>query len=213
MSDESHDPFADIASDPVAAVDTMGKPQNGTRLSKYEARVAQMAHARAVRKLKRDSGIEERRKKYERKKKFTSSQLGAKRVSEILVAAGQGVPHVTIAAQHKITKQAVSVILQRFEPVFQRLRDVKDYRTVKSELLSASELVILESLLDRDAIEGANLYQRAMAFKILDNTNRLERGQATAHIAHAHATLTPKDRSTVAPDSVATSDTDKPSEP
>jgi len=94
--------------------------------------------------------------------------------------AGLSTPAISRAAG--VSRSTVSETLKKFEPVFKKLRQVAEYQDVRKELLSATELQMLESMQDKDKLEKASINNLAYAFTQVFSARRLEANQSTANV-------------------------------
>lgn len=60
------------------------------------------------------------------------------------------------------------------------------YKTNKADVLEGMQKQLARSLLDTDKIKKANLGNVAYAMRQLNDMSRLERGESTQNVAHAH---------------------------
>ena len=63
------------------------------------------------------------------------------------------------------------------------------YRRNRSEILSAAEGVLLQSILDAESVERASLRDRAYAFREIYHACRLAEGKSTSNVEHIHFTM------------------------
>jgi len=112
-------------------------------------------------------------------KKIRRAQAQAK----ILEYRALGLPVGDIAKVADLSVSRVKQILKQFEPTFAKLKEIEGYRDVRQELLTATELQLLESVNDPEKLAAATLRDSAYAFDVLYKTGRLERGQSTSNNA------------------------------
>lgn len=100
-------------------------------------------------------------------------------IEQLIYYADKGLSHVEIAALHNITRQAVQARLSKAGYTPQRLKAYKDSR---ADMLAFYQSLLLNSIAPAD-IKKAPLQARVMAYGILYDKERLERGQSTSNIA------------------------------
>lgn len=111
--------------------------------------------------------------------------IGIDRLGLALQMDVAGVPRTEIARALGVHKATVSKALAKFEPLFQGLREVRDFREVKADIIDATQLRLLQSLMSEEKHKKASLNQAAYAFDVLYKANRLERNQSTANVSQA----------------------------
>jgi hypothetical protein len=94
-----------------------------------------------------------------------------------------------IAATLGVRKQSIHKACRPFEKLLQDPDALKGYQDNKQNLLEATEMTLLSSLVDPDAIKKAGLAARTMAFGTVFDKVRLEKGQTTQNIGTIHAEL------------------------
>lgn len=88
-----------------------------------------------------------------------------------------------VARASKVSEGTVKRIKQKYAKLFKELKNVDEYKNIKSDLLSAAELTLLKSLMTPGKLRKAPLNQVAFAFKEINVANRLERGLSTSNSA------------------------------
>lgn len=96
----------------------------------------------------------------------------------------QGLSYAEIAKTQGTSKQAVHRRLQALLPD----ADTDAYKAMRADILSKMQLKVLETI-DDESIQKAPLAARAMAFGVLYDKERLERGQSTSNMMSIHADL------------------------
>lgn len=119
------------------------------------------------------------------KRRFAKSKISAREVKEILLArqAGHTAKEIAECCTTPITTSGVQYIIDEWSETFKELANVTDYRTAKSELLSAVELLLLKAMCDPEKIAKASLQNAAFAYDKINTINRLEQGKSTQNIA------------------------------
>lgn len=115
----------------------------------------------------------QKRRKTQEKKKIQILELHAKEVPVNLIAE---------AVQLSVT--SVRGVLSKFEGVFKNLDKVDDYRKAKADILSASQLTVLESALSERKIDKASFLSLIQGAEIMNKMERLDLGKSTENHAH-----------------------------
>jgi hypothetical protein len=116
----------------------------------------------------------------------TPETLSQTAIAEVLQRTVSGQSRATVAEAVGITRTGVHEIISKFKGVFTALDQVPDFRAVKAELLDAGQLTLLHSMMDKQKLADASLYQVAQAFDILYKACRLEQGKSTSNQAVAY---------------------------
>lgn len=112
------------------------------------------------------------------KSKHRRGTLTQSQIAEALRLSQAGVPQTAIATGLNVTKVAVCRALKRFEPIFQNLKNVDDYRAIKGQILDAAAMTALQSLVNPEKHEKASLNQAAYTFDVLDKASGRAQGNA-----------------------------------
>jgi DNA-binding transcriptional ArsR family regulator len=107
-----------------------------------------------------------------------------KRTFKILSLHERNLAPADIARATGVPQSTVSRTLKRFGKVFKELKNVRDFRDGKAEILSAAQLAILKATVTDGKLKKASLLNGARAFEILNKAERLELGQSTDNVAH-----------------------------
>lgn len=121
--------------------------------------------------------------------KRKSRQSRDKKTIKILSMASQNLPIRDIARAVEMPRGTVADIIERFKPVFPKIEEARDYRLVKSDILAAGQLAVLESALSPNKIKKAGLLSSIQSAKILNDMERLENDQSTSNVAHVFKKL------------------------
>lgn len=116
-------------------------------------------------------------------RKNSKAAIGRQRQAAVLDLHIKGVSNSQIAKATEISTRQVEKILAQFRPVFKRLEEVDKYRKVRRDLLDATELHVLESMVREDKIEKASFNNLAYGLTQVSQLRRLESGQSTQNIA------------------------------
>lgn len=114
--------------------------------------------------------------------KHSPKAIEQRKLAQMLSLAAKNVPAAQIARCIDMNERTVQHRLKKFDKLFKELKNVKDYENVRADLLSATELKMLKSLMSEDKIAKASLNNVAYAFQQVFNANRLTRGQSTANV-------------------------------
>jgi hypothetical protein len=79
--------------------------------------------------------------------------------------------------------------VQQFKPVFSELENIEAYQSVRKDLLTATELVLLKSLNDPEKLNKASANAIAYSFSQIFSARRLESGQSTQNVATQTVTI------------------------
>jgi transcriptional regulator with XRE-family HTH domain len=94
----------------------------------------------------------------------------------------KGLTYQEIADMYGLNKSSIFAKFQGFlkyaDPEAVRLWEEK-----KPEMLSASEMVLVERMMDEDVLKKASVNNLAYALGTVNNINRLHRGQATQNVS------------------------------
>jgi hypothetical protein len=119
--------------------------------------------------------------KRERKQRISRYEVQAKVVDLKM----RGLQASEIANTVGMSRSAVESIIQRFKPIFTELENVKDFRSIKAELLSAGQIAALKSAMSPTKIAKAGFLSTLQGFEILNKAERLESNQSTENVAHS----------------------------
>ena len=112
--------------------------------------------------------------------------------AKVLEYRALGVPVRDIAKAAGLGLTRTKQLIKQFEPTFNRLKDIEQYRDVRQELLTATELRLLESVNDPAKLADATLRDCAYSFDLLYKAGRLERGESTANTSVAVSVKAPR---------------------
>lgn len=104
--------------------------------------------------------------------------------AEILSYAAKELPVRAISDIVGVSKSRVQDLIKRFKPVFHNIERIDDFRTVKSDILAASQLTVLESAFTGNKLRKASFLATIKGFAELNKAERLERNESTENIAH-----------------------------
>lgn len=108
----------------------------------------------------------------------------AEKHAQIMQMHAANLSNEVIAAKTGMSHHSVRAILKKFENVFKEIENVRDFRTVKAELLAASQLTVLKSAMNPAKLQKASFLSTLSGFEILNKAERLETGKSTENIAH-----------------------------
>ena len=91
--------------------------------------------------------------------------------------------NLSITETAKLLNSSKSNISERLSKAGYRPKYLENYKSHRADILSSYQQIILNSLTPKD-LEKAGLSQKMMAFGILYDKERLERGQSTENIAY-----------------------------
>lgn len=95
---------------------------------------------------------------------------------------GKYLSHQEIADRMGCSRVAVTTAIQRLPEWVIKDRDVEDYKRDRADIFAHAQQLILRYI-TADKLRGASLQQLGTLFGIFYDKERLERGQATSHIA------------------------------
>jgi hypothetical protein len=127
---------------------------------------------------------EPKKKRLSRKnKKRTLFDTESRRNRKILELGAKNVPAPYIARSLGMSTTTVRTRLAQFEAVFEELRNVESYESLRGKILTAAELKLLKSMVSPEKIAKASLNQVAYAFRQTHDARRLEHNQSTSNQA------------------------------
>lgn len=124
-------------------------------------------------------------RKYGKERKQTKALERAERDVKIVELKLQNNTQQEIAKLLDIPQSTVSATIERFKPAFKNVDRINDFRSVKSDLLSAAQLCALESAMSPTKLAKAGFLSTLQGFDILNKAERLESGKSTENFAHS----------------------------
>lgn len=115
-----------------------------------------------------------------RKKK---SKLKQSENAHIITQTLKGVKQIDIAKELNVSRATVSMALKKFAPIFKELENVRDFQSVKADIIDAGLLTTLKSAVDEDKHKEARLGEVAKLLDVLHKASRLERNLSTENRA------------------------------
>lgn len=107
-----------------------------------------------------------------------------RKLAKILELAAKNLLPEDIAKACNLPESTVRGTIKRFESIFPALAEVKDYRDVKADILSAGQLMALKSALSGNKLDKSSFLSTLMGFEILNKAERLDLGKSTENHAH-----------------------------
>jgi hypothetical protein len=107
-----------------------------------------------------------------------------RKTAKIIELAAKNVQVSDIAEAVALPINTVKNTLAKFLPLFKELENVPDFRTVKSDILSAGQLAVLKSALSQKKVEKAGFLSLVQGAEILNKMERLDQGKSTDNISH-----------------------------
>jgi predicted transcriptional regulator len=101
----------------------------------------------------------------------------------VLELRARGLSQSEIAGAVGLSETRVKQLIQQFKPVFSELENIEAYQSVRKDLLSATELLLLKSLNDPEKLQKASANAIAYSFSQIFSARRLESGQSTSNVA------------------------------
>jgi len=145
-------------------------------------------------RAKIDPTIEGDRKEIIRIKRaynIRASTVKAKKTNQVLELASKHLSPGVISKATGIPETTVKNIIKKYSSIFKELKNVSDFRNLKTEILDAAQLDVLKNGLTDEKMHKASLMQSMQAFEILNKANRLEKGQSTENVEkHIFSSLT-----------------------
>jgi len=102
----------------------------------------------------------------------------------ILDQTAKGLKPKVIAQEIGERDDYVREVIRKFKPVFKELENVPNYRSVKSDLLAAGQLVALKSAMSESKLKKASFASTLAGFEILNKAERLENNQTTENVGN-----------------------------
>ena len=108
--------------------------------------------------------------------KFNDAEKVVMRNADML---GMGSKEIAIMVNS--TPATVRSVLCRYRKQFKGLDQVDDFKQIRSDILTASEYSVLESINKPGKMDAASLGELAKMFSVIHTANRLERNLSTAN--------------------------------
>lgn len=133
--------------------------------------------------------------KSEVKKTSSTFRLDMERLAELARIEkpdGTHLSHQEMADRMGCSRVAVTRALQRIPTWQLKEQDVNDYKAERADIFAAAQQLILKYI-THEKLKAASIQQLGTLFGILYDKERIERGQATQHIANiSHTQLDPE---------------------
>lgn len=128
-------------------------------------------------------------------RKDSKAVVQVKKTAKVLELRARGLSQSEIAGAVGLSETRVKQLVQQFKPVFSELENIEAYQSVRKDLLSATELVLLKSLNDPEKLSKASANGIAYSFSQIFQARRLETGQSTQNVQQSVITvsLTPNE--------------------
>lgn len=85
------------------------------------------------------------------------------------------------------------VLTRKYFPILGQLEEVQSFRTLKSDVLSAAQKIVLKYALSDVKMQKASFIQLIQGMEILNKIERLENNQSTENIAHKFSRSIPSE--------------------
>jgi predicted transcriptional regulator len=115
-------------------------------------------------------------------RKDSKAVVQVKKTAKVLELRARGLGQSEIAGAVGLSETRVKQLIQQFKPVFSELENIEAYQSVRKDLLSATELVLLKSLNDPEKLNKASANAIAYSFSQIFQARRLETGQSTQNV-------------------------------
>lgn len=115
-------------------------------------------------------------------RKDSKSVVQVKKTAKVLELRARGLSQSEIAGAVGLSETRVKQLIQQFKPVFSELENIEAYQSVRKDLLSATELLLLKSLNDPEKLQKASANAIAYSFSQIFSARRLESGQSTSNV-------------------------------
>lgn len=128
-------------------------------------------------------------------RKDSKAVVQVKKTAKVLELRARGLSQSEIAGAVGLSETRVKQLVQQFKPVFSELENIEAYQSVRKDLLSATELVLLKSLNDPEKLNKASANAIAYSFSQIFSARRLESGQSTQNVQQSviNVSLTPNE--------------------
>jgi len=116
--------------------------------------------------------------------------MGATKFTDLELIAALNVHHdnVTRAAKELGVSRSAVIKRKKLLPKGVIAPTIQEFREQRADTFARFQQIILQYVTEKK-LKGASLQQLGTLFGIMYDKERLERGQATEHIAHAHYEL------------------------
>jgi predicted transcriptional regulator len=122
-------------------------------------------------------------------RKNSREVIQVKKTAKVLELRARGLSQSEIAGAVGLSETRVKQLVQQFKPVFSELENIEAYQSVRKDLLTATELVLLKSLNDPEKLNKASANAIAYSFSQIFSARRLESGQSTQNVATQTVTI------------------------
>lgn len=124
-----------------------------------------------------------------RAKRNTDPKMKCSTMAHALSLRLKGNNYEAIAVNMGLSESGIKKCMKHFAPIIHEMENVESYREIKSNILSAMEMVLLKEMSNPEKLAKASINNLAYAFQQINNANRLEQGQSTANV-HSHSSVT-----------------------
>lgn len=91
------------------------------------------------------------------------------------------------------SRKGYQTLVRKYFPILGQLHEVQSFRTLKSDILSAGQKIVLKYALDEKKMQKAGFLQLIQGLEILNKIERLENNQSTENIAHKFSRSVPSE--------------------
>jgi len=77
-------------------------------------------------------------------------------------------------------------LIRKYFPILAQIENVRSYRSLKSDVLSAAQITVLKYALTPEKLAKASFLQLIQGFEILNKSERLNSNLSTDNVANAH---------------------------
>lgn len=115
--------------------------------------------------------------------KVQSQAVKPRQLATLLEYTAKGLPIEQAARAAKMPPSTAHRVVKRYAGWIQDLDEIKDFESVRSQILTAGEMRLLESMLRDDKLEKASVNNVAYALRQVHDMRRLHQGLSTANVA------------------------------
>lgn len=128
--------------------------------------------------------IETKPKRGRRKgSKVPSQAIKPRQISKLLECKLKNMPVAQAARAAKLPVSTAQRALERYASWIEDIKDIQDFEGMRSQILTAHEMRLLESMMANDKLEKASVNNVAYALRQVHDMRRLHQGLSTANVA------------------------------
>lgn len=129
--------------------------------------------------------VESKQKRKGRKKgsKVPSQAIKPRQISKLLECKLKNMPVAQAARAAKLPVSTAQRALERYASWIEDIKDIQDFEGMRTQILTAHEMRLLESMMATEKLEKASVNNVAYALRQVHDMRRLHQGLSTANVA------------------------------